>query len=327
MLDINPDAAAFIGLRLTSDRLDVFQGDARTILQGHTVFTVKTRQLSSNGIADFIEQSVRRFIDERSVDIRNLAGIGIAVQGIVDETVGCIRWSPILSCTPVDLGGALERRFGVPVMMDNDANTLGLAHSVEPQRSRNGCLVSIMIGYGVGMGIVIDGRVYRGNRGSAAEFGHMKISGSGALCRCGARGCIEASVGDYAIYRDAREILELSPSVTLPADGATMEEIAAEGRRGNAAICNLFRHAGSVLGLGVSNIVNLLAPEAVLITGAGTASFDLMKPGFDEALMPNILPSVRDITEITVMDWSLEIDGRGTIAMAVQHWIDERSAA
>ncbi len=329
LLNINPNSALFVGLRLTFDRLDVFLGDALNNLVEHAVYTTDTRALTAEQLVDFIVAGTNSLLEKRSRNISDVAGVGIAVQGIVNETQGRIRWSPVLTCTPVNLGEALERRFSVPVTMDNDANTLALAHCVDRPGAQTGTTISVMIGYGVGMGIVINGEIYRGNRGSAAEFGHMKtgLSVTGPLCRCGARGCIEASVGDYAIYRDACELLGKSPEGIVAPDESSMVEIGEMGRGGHTGILELFDHAGTVLGIGVSNIVNLLAPDTVLITGAGTRSFDLMRKNFEQAMDRAVLTSVRDITKIEVMDWNLDFDGKGTVAMAIQHWLEERSNA
>lgn len=203
-------------------------------------------------------------------------GIGLGVPGIVDGHDHSVVDSPMLGWRKVAIGARLEHALAVPVLVDNDVNTLAVAERLYGRGREFEHFLTVTIGRGVGLGIIAGGDVYRGARGGAGEFGHMAVSDDGPLCECGRRGCLEALVADPALVRRAREEGVLS-------DGDEIETLRAHATDGDLAAVRIFADAGAVLGRAVANLVNVLSPGLVLISGEGTEAWPHLATSFNRA--------------------------------------------
>ncbi|KAF0676963.1 ROK family transcriptional regulator [Profundibacterium mesophilum] len=192
--------------------------------------------------------------------------IGAGVPGFVDSAAGRVLWSPLVAGRNIDLAAELSGALGCEVVIDNDAHLIALAELWFGQGRGVRHFAVVTIEHGVGMGLVLDNRLYRGVRGLGTELGHTKVQLDGALCQCGQRGCLEAYVSDYALLREAPTALGWPPrSLT---DGEILERLYDEAKAGNAAARSIFRRAGRFLAAGLGNIVNLFDPELIVLSGA-----------------------------------------------------------
>jgi predicted NBD/HSP70 family sugar kinase len=123
----------------------------------------------------------------------------------------------------------------------------------------------VTIEHGVGMGLVLNHRLYRGAMGQGMEFGHTKVQLDGALCRCGQRGCLEAYVADYALGREASTALNWGNRAGSP--HVLLESLYEQAKAGNAAARAIFDRAGRYLAVGLANIVNLFDPRLIVLSG------------------------------------------------------------
>ena len=207
-----------------------------------------------------------------------VSAVGVGAAGLIDASRGVVLSAPNLAWRNVALGSMLEDRLGLPVAVDNDANVAALAEALYGAGRDAGDQVTVTLGTGVGGGIIIDGRIYRGARGVGAEIGHMVIGGpSGPPCGCGNRGCLEALASGTAMGRMARERAgEPAARAVLEAangspDAITGEIVGAVALSGDPFACEVLAEAGRWLGLGLGSLVNLLDP-AVIIVGGGAAA-------------------------------------------------------
>jgi predicted NBD/HSP70 family sugar kinase len=225
--------------------------------------------------------AVPRLIDilrphvERPGDGGLLLGVGLGVPGIAGGGSGRVT-SPLLGWDDVPIAEALENELGLPVLIDNDVNTLAIDERLYGRGRDVDHFLTITIGRGVGLGIVAGGDVYRGAGGAAGEFGHVTAEEGGAPCECGKRGCLEALVADPALVRQARERSLLGADEGIE----RLRELAAGGHAGAR---ELYARAGAVLGRAVGDLVNVLSPELVLVSGEGTQAWPHLAPTFDEA--------------------------------------------
>ncbi|KFE33920.1 ROK family transcriptional regulator [Thioclava atlantica] len=196
----------------------------------------------------------------------DLRAVGLGVPGFVDGPSGIVHWSPILDTRQVALRDAIEARIGIPTHIDNDANLVTLAELWFGVGRELSDFAVVTIEHGVGMGYVINHRLYRGARGMGMELGHTKVQLDGALCRCGQRGCLEAYLADYALVREARTALNISVLETRSV-GVMLESLFDHAKAGNGAARSIFRRAGRYLALGLSNVVNLFDPQLLILSG------------------------------------------------------------
>ena len=213
-----------------------------------------------------VEQMLDRACLKAGVTRADLSAIGIGVPGFVDHAEGMVHWSSTLSDRAVPLAAAAQDRLGVPVSIDNDANLVALAEMWFGAGRSLADFAVVTIEHGVGMGFVMNHRIYRGVRRLGLELGHTKVQLDGALCRCGQRGCLEAYVADYALAREAVTALSLD-SRQLPSVTAVLELLFQSARAGNSTARHIFRRAGRYLAMGLANVVNLFDPALIILSG------------------------------------------------------------
>ncbi len=246
----------------------------------------------------------------------DLSGVGVGLPGYVDMVEGQVLWSSILTERRVPLAALAAARLGLPVQIDNDANLCAMAELwFGAGRGRSDFAV-VTIEHGLGMGLVLNHRIYRGALGLGMELGHTKVQLDGALCRCGQRGCLEAYVADYALAREATTALHWTYK-----DGQSMlvllESLYDHAKAGNQAARSIFRRAGRYLAVGLANVVNLFDPALIILSGE-RLRFDYLYAADTLAEMDAlVLNSGRPLPPIEVHAWGDLLWAQGAAALAL----------
>jgi predicted NBD/HSP70 family sugar kinase len=236
-------------------------------------------------------------------------GVGVGVPGSVDTQASGVVDAPTLGWRDVKLGQALRDRLGVPVLVDNDVNTLAAAERLYGVGREHSSYLVVTIGRGVGCGIVIDGAIYRGAAGGAGEIGHVPLTDDGPRCGCGAVGCLEAHIGSAGLLRAARERGVIGPRGRL----STLPKAA---RDGDARARAVYAEAGRLLGRALAGIVHTLDPEVVVLMGEGVDAWEFWQPGFEPALRGCLLPARRELP-VVVEPWSEDQWARGAASLVL----------
>lgn len=246
-------------------------------------------------------------VNESGLRKRDILGIGIGAPGLIDSTKGIIHHLVnIKGFREVPLKRLMEKKTAIPVFLDNDVNvmTLGELYHGAGKGARN--MLCITLGTGVGGGIVIDGRLYRGSSLSAGEIGHMPLNERGPKCNCGGFGCMEKSVGNkYIVETAVRKIKEgrktiimklVSASPTKGGQGGkdnlrriTPQVISMAEKKGDRLAASVWEEIGCHLGVTLAGVINLLNPERIVIGGgvadAGKILFDAIRKTVRERAM------------------------------------------
>jgi len=266
-LAVAPGAGLVAGIKLSNPDstavLTDFAGNPRASVTLPAPGAVR----SVAGLLDEAAGLFERLMDAAGAPRARLLGLGLGLPGTVDFTAGEVLWSPIIDAQSVPLRALAAQRFGLPVEVDNDANLVTLAELWFGAGRTLSDFAVITIEHGVGMGLVIDHRLYRGANRVGLELGHTTVQLDGALCRCGQRGCLEAYVSDYALAREAATVLGQGPSGTMT-NLALLEALHARAKNGDAAARAVFQRAGRYLALGIANVISLYDPSAVILSGA-----------------------------------------------------------
>jgi glucokinase len=200
----------------------------------------------------------------------------IMVPGAVDADKAVVLQAPNLpSLVNFPLKAELEKRLGWPVFLENDANAAAVGEMW--LGAARGCrdVVSVTLGTGVGGGVILDGKLWRGSHGSAGEIGHTTVDPfSGLKCKCGNTGCLELFASATAIVRMTRESLSSAAS-SLKSDGLTAEKVYEAGRAGDEVALAVFKRFGMYLGIGLANHINLIDPQIIVIAGGAVNGWDL----------------------------------------------------
>ncbi len=190
---------------------------------------------------------------------KQVSGIGIGVPGPVDSQKGIVHYFPnIKGWKEVPLKAILEKKLGLRVMLDNDVNAMTLGEFVFG--AGKGCdnLVCLTLGTGVGGGIIIDGKLYRGGSMTAGEIGHMPINETGPLCNCGGIACLERYIGNRYILERAKKIF---------GNNITLERVTELAGLGNKKAAAIWIDVAKKLGAALTQVVNLLNPDKIVIGG------------------------------------------------------------
>ncbi|MEU7748444.1 ROK family transcriptional regulator [Nonomuraea sp. NPDC049158] len=260
-----------------------------------------------------------------------LLGIGVGVPGSVeDQAVGTVN-APTLGWQAMPVGERLRRRLKLPVLVENDVNALAAAERLYGRGRTHRDFLVLTIGRGVGAAIVADGRVYRGARGGAGEFGHVPVDPAGPVCGCGARGCLEAYVGSAGLLAAARaknggSAGPLAAALAKDGGSAGLTGLGAAGAAGDPAAREVFAEAGAVLGRAAAGLINVVDPEVVVVLGEGTADWPLWRVGFDPAVRAQLYPGRRDIS-IEVESWDDTSWAQGAAALVLATPFDAAGAA
>ena len=206
-----------------------------------------------------------------------VVAVSIMVPGAVDGANAVVVQAPNLpSLVNFPLKAELEHRLGWPVYLENDANAAAVGEMW--MGAARGCrdVMSITLGTGVGGGVILDGKLWRGSHGSAGEIGHTTVDPfSGLKCKCGNTGCLELFASATAIVRMTRETLSLFPETSLKSDELTAERVYDAGREGDELALAVFKRFGMYLGIGLANLINLIDPQIIVITGGVVNGWDL----------------------------------------------------
>jgi glucokinase len=215
------------------------------------------------------------------------AGVGVGMPGIVSAGDGLVRYPPnFAGWGDVDVTGFLRRETGLPVVTENDANCAALAEARFGAGMKHRNFIFVIWGTGVGGGIILDGKIYRGPGGGAGEIGHITIDRNGPGCKCGNRGCVESYIGQRYLSDRARAVVEREASAgrrsaILDLAGGDPGRIEPElisraAEAGDEIACAILGEAGAMLGVALSTVVNILDITTVVIGGGISASPDFV---------------------------------------------------
>jgi predicted NBD/HSP70 family sugar kinase len=319
LLALNPEGAFVVGVNLSISEISVvivnFEG---TVVASRTQPLAPTHH-SVSEITDNVVGAAQACIWEANFAREQISGIGIGIPGLVNPDSGNIRFLPNYGWENVNLKEPVQDRLKHPCYVDNSSNTLALAEQWFGEGKGIDSFLVVTIENGVGLGAVINGRIYRGEEGVAGEFGHITIDSEGPGCRCGKRGCVEAFVGKIAIMRDAKQAaLEGQWGCPNP-DEFTYTEVVRAAEDGTEVLRRLFSRAGHILGIGLSHLITLFDPRKIIITGQGVRAGELIFNDMYKTLDRYVSPKFgRRTVEIIIQEWTEQDWARGAGAMVLQ---------
>ncbi|HEY8654830.1 MAG TPA: ROK family protein [Dermatophilaceae bacterium] len=282
LLGLVRSAGGAIGAKVTADHVAIV--DVR--LDG-TVQT-STSQPFDPTSPDALDRLCRILGSAVEAHEGQLLGVGVGIPGSVDTQGSGVVDAPTLGWSDAQVGPMLRAALGVPVLVDNDVNTLATAERIYGVGRHHSSYLVLTIGRGIGCGIVIDGNIYRGANGGAGEIGHIPVSDDGPDCACGARGCLEAIIGDVALVTEA-----IAQGVV--GQGGTTVDLLNAARSNNVAALEIYRNAGAQLGRALAGIIHTLDPEVIVILGEGVGAWSFWEQGFEQSFRRHLMPSRRGI--------------------------------
>jgi glucokinase len=285
------------GTKLLAGVLRNDNEDSEDLTVGHRV-----RRLWSGGDrAEVLSTMVEAVAAARTAAGTDVTAVGFGIPALLDFSRGVAVSSVHLPLEGLAFRDLMSDRLGLPVFVDNDANLAALAEQRigAARGARN--VVLLTLGTGIGSGIVLDGRVFRGTTGAGVEIGHMTIDHHGPPCQgtCPGRGCLEVMASGTAIGRDGTDAGRRDPASALGRAVAqrgvvTGEEVAQLALAGDPAACSVMAAIGRSLGAGLASVVNIFEPEVIVIGGGAAAAGDLLLDPAREVVAERALRPSRD---------------------------------
>jgi predicted NBD/HSP70 family sugar kinase len=286
MLVLDGSAYAAIGIEVTADSLTAVALDlaGERLLSWRRTFASES---SSPGQAvASLAALAKRVVSKINREGRRVLGVTVGVPGLVDAD-GVVGFAPSLHWREIDLRKALLTALhepAYPLLVDNDANLAVLAEQRYGGNAFTANLVYLTGGVGVGAGIICDGRLLRGGRGFAGEFGHLTVDPGGPPCGCGRRGCLEAVAGLGAVVQRALPDADSEDTRTPSELGPQVDEIVRRAKDADPAALDALARTGRYLGQAIAIVANLLNPDRVVLGGYFTVLSPWLIPDAEREL-------------------------------------------
>jgi glucokinase len=264
-------------------------------------------------------------VEEVRAAAPDVEAVGFGIPSLVDHATGQSVWSNHLPLDGVNFAELMSERLGLPVSVDNDTNAAALAEHRHGAAKGSRHAVMLALGTGIGGGLVIDGRPYRGANGFAGEFGHMVVDHDGVDCPgdCPGRGCLETLASGRAIGRAGELAAEADPDSTLgkrllgggEITGGLVTELAHDGDPQARAV---IEEVGGRLGAGLVGIVNALDPDVVVIGGGAVAAGEMLLEPARRMVAQRALPPVAERVSVVPARFGEESGMLGCALMALE---------
>jgi predicted NBD/HSP70 family sugar kinase/biotin operon repressor len=306
LLALDQSAGAVVGLDFGHDHLRVAVADLSYAILAETYAELEVDTAAHDAL-DTAARLVAELVEETGVERGRVLAAGMGLPGPIDRESGLVHSQPILpSWIGLDPAAEMEERLGLPVHLDNDANVGALGESTFGVGRGSHVMAYLRLAAGIGAGLVINGRPFRGARGIAGEIGHVLVDPQGPICRCGNRGCLETFVAGPALC----DLLRRSHGVlTVP----QLLELAADGDPGCQRV---IADAGGVVGRAVADLCNYLNPDLVVVGGELSTAGDLLIEPMREAVKRFAIPAAVEDVEIVAGTLGARAELLGALALA-----------
>ena len=309
MIKLNPRAGYAMGIKLMEDRAVIAITDFESTILEYYDRTISPKATKQE-IVDQLSTAIQSVLNESHIELDKLFGIGIGLAGVVNSKEGLIHYSPFFGWRDFPLAQAVAQRINYLVYVENDVNTLTLAEQLFGVGNHVEDFVVITIGRGVGLGIVIKNQLYHGSSGGAGEFGHMVVWNNN-----------DADKADYVTIEEiAADPAIIAKMRSLQADGFTinnLRDVVTHALDGNETAIHLLAQSGTQIGAGVANVINLLNPKLIIISGEGTIAGDFRHKPLVDAIHRYTFNGLLDGVQIVVEPTDDRAWARGAASLVI----------
>ncbi len=306
LIALDQSAGALVGVDFGHQHLRIAVADLSFTVLAERVVDVDVDR-AGRGALDLAAGLATELLDEAGVERSRVLAAGMGLPGPIDRRSGLVHSRAILpSLDGIDAAAELEERLGITVHLDNDANVGALGEATFGAGRGVEVMAYLRLSAGIGAGLVIGGRPFRGARGVAGEIGHVLVDPQGPICRCGNRGCLETFASPPALC----ELLRRSHgTVTVPRLLALAEE-------GDVGARRVIHDAGRVVGRAVADLCNFINPDLVIVGGDLSACGDLLLDPMREAVRRFAIPAAAEDVRITAGVLGERAELLGSLALA-----------
>jgi len=320
-LEINASAGQIIGVDIGATHIRGILADiaGRPLAELNTSFDIKVGPVKT--LAE-VRRLVDRLMRDGESSLAHVRSVGLGVPGPVISERGVVLAAPIMpGWHEYPIRRSLEDAWQRPVVVHNDANLGALGEWTYGAGRRCPNLVFVKVGTGIGMGMILGGRLHEGQVGAAGEIGHLTLVENGPLCSCGNRGCLEALAGGGAIALQARELVRQGQRTHLSTlaslDRLSARDVAEAATQGDHLAQQLFAQAGEYIGIALAGVINMLNPGVVVIGGGVAQSGDLLLEPVRAQIRKRSLQAGVLTSQVTSASLGLRSSALGAVAAAL----------
>jgi predicted NBD/HSP70 family sugar kinase len=323
---LNADGPAGLGIEINVDYIAAalldFTGRARSV----RIVAGDNRGVAAETVIRRSVDVAQRMLNESSPNPSNIVGVGVAVPGLVG-TDGVLRRVPNLpGWESIAVAEMVQAKLAIPIeitLVDNEANLAALAEHWYANVGVGNDFVRVSGEIGVGAGIVTGGDLWRGVNGLSGELGHVTVEPDGALCSCGARGCLEQIAGQEALLREAGASGVAGTALGVP-DGP-ISELVSRAKSGDAQTLEALSRAGSALGTALSSLVNVLDIPTIVLGGLYAEVAPWISADVAAELSARAVGYQTAGVELVVSQLGAEAAVRGAAGLVIRRIIDNPS--
>ncbi|MGI4833517.1 MAG: ROK family protein [Janthinobacterium lividum] len=303
-------------------RMAIFDNNNHIINEVHTFAIALTQDLQA--LAPIVARA-QELLAAAGIELKKLVGVGISMPGLVDSKEGNNHTYLLTNGEPASLQQLLEEQFGKPVFLQNDAKSAALAeYRFGLAHGRRDVLV-LSMDWGMGMGMLLDGKLRSGASGFAGEFGHIPLVEGGALCPCGKRGCLETVASGSAVVRIAQAGIRAGQNTLLNKLSARAltqlepEQVYEAAHQGDQFAINTLAEAGTNLGKGIAILIQLFNPELIILGGAMAQAKQFILPSIQQAINTYCMAQLREKTSLVVSELGNKAVILGSVATVMEN--------
>nr|NQU91411.1 ROK family transcriptional regulator [Bacteroidota bacterium] len=330
LFGIDPEARFIIGISLghQSSEVAVFNIKNQIINQIHTI---DIHLHNSQAFIDKLYGFAMEIINRSGINMDKILAVGIGIPGLTDPASGS-SYSH-LNYSEKSVKELFEEKFDKPVFIDNDARVMALGEFAFGLAKRKSNVLCLNIGSGIGMGMILNGKLYQGNSGFAGEFGHIKIEEDGLLCMCGKRGCLETVASGLALERVAREdigagkITKIDELLMGDLSALSSEIIIKSAQRGDQYSIDLLAKIGEYLGKGLATLIHLFNPEAIIIGGKVASAENFITDSIQQTLNKYTIYQIKKETLIMTSQLGEMAGVLGAMALVMENVFEDVPAS
>lgn len=324
LLEINPQAGYVIGVELGVDFVSVGIAD----FLGQLVWQRKEDADPIQGQETMLEQTLRIIKEAVSIGKKRgyrFLGLGLATPGTVDLKEGVLIFAPNLHWKNVPFRKIISDKTKLKVLVENDANSAAMGEHLFGSARFTQDFIFVFAGVGIGGGLFLNGKLYRGKNGYAGEIGHSPIMANQGqtVCHCGNRGCWETFANQYSIIQRVQARLEVKRNSIIPSLMAeqklplTVAIIKQAADAGDVEAIESFTEAGRAMGQGFAGLINIFNPEKIILGGPLSLAGDYLLPAIKEVIPSHTLPEINQQAEVALSSFGPNASLIGAIAVVV----------
>lgn len=270
-----------------------------------------------------LTEKIDEVITRSGIPKSNIAGVGIGMPGFVDSAKG-MNYT-FLEPEQGALTQFLSSKIKLPVYIDNDSRLIALAELMfGAARGKKNAMV-INVGWGVGLGMILNGELFRGNNGFAGEFSHIPLFLNNKLCSCGKSGCLETETSLLVVIEKANRGLKegkisLLTELSVEHPEQAFQEIMRAASKGDKFAVEILSQSGYNIGRGVAILIHLLNPELVILSGRGSSAGKIWQAPIQQALNEHCIPQLASNTELEISSLGYQAEVTGAAALVMENF-------